>query len=182
MNKEQLEPLRFPNGRFTAPEKYTEEVLAKAAKTIKDFPQEIRALVKDIKEEALIWKYRPGGWNIRQVVHHCADSHMNAFIRFKLALTEDNPTIKPYKQGFWAELGDSKDYPLEPSLLIMDGLHPRFSALLESMKEEDYKKTFHHPDWDKSLPLEMNACLYAWHCKHHLGHIKNAIASNGSYS
>ena len=180
-SKEELEPLRFPNGRFTAPEEYTQEVLDDAIAVIASFPQQIRKAVDGLSEEQLNWKYRPDGWNVRQVVHHCADSHMNAFIRFKLALTEDNPTIKPYAQGEWAELSDSNNQPLEPSLQILDGVHARFSNLLSSMDATGYKKTFHHPDWGKSLPLEMNACLYAWHCKHHLGHINNAASSNGEY-
>ncbi len=181
MNKEQLEPLRFPEGRFIAPESYTQEVLSEATETIANFPSNIRALVKGLSNQELAWIYRPEGWNIRQVVHHCADSHMNAFIRFKLALTETNPTIKSYEQGLWAELGESDDFPLEPSLQIIDGLHARFAALLKSMDGSDYKKTFHHPERDKTLSLEMNACLYAWHCKHHLGHIKNAIENKGSF-
>jgi hypothetical protein len=118
--------------------------------------------------------YRPEGWNVRQVIHHCADSHMNALIRFKLALTEDQPTIKPYLQAKWALLSD---YRLDPgiSISLLYGIHQRWVTLMESMSESDWKRSLVHPEYQHEQRLEQTAMLYAWHCAHHLGHVRSVI-------
>lgn len=138
-----------------------------------DFPAQVQQAIAGLQEQELQWIYRPEGWNIRQVVHHCADSHANAYIRFKLALTEDRPTVKPYMEDRWALLPDSS-LPLAPSLQIIEGIHARWSFLMEKMQPQDWKKTFIHPEHGREMGLESVLALYAWHCRHHLGHIHQA--------
>ncbi len=139
--------------------------------TILHFAEKLNSLVGQMDDAALDSCYRPGGWTRRQVIHHCADSHINSFIRFKLALTEDNPTIKPYKEELWAELSDSKHLSITSSLLILEGVHYRWAYLLESMNESDYLKTFFHPESQKTMRLDTTLAMYDWHCKHHLAHL-----------
>lgn len=181
MTAEELIKLKFPIGKFQKPEMYTETLNQENIKVIRDFPKVLKKMVDGLKEEQLNWVYRPNGWSIKQVVHHCADSHMNAFIRFKLALTEDNPVIKPYDQAAWALLSDAKDFGIESSLNLLSGLHSRFAEMLSGLNTQNLDKTFTHPEWNKHLPLKMNLSLYAWHSKHHTAHIKNAIISKGKY-
>lgn len=123
-----------------------------------------------MNEEQLDTPYRDGGWTVRQVVHHVADSHMNAYVRFRLALTEQEPVIKPYDEAAWAELADAKDAPPEISLALIDALHNRWTRLLRSMSGADFLKQFRHPELG-AVPLEKNLALYAWHGKHHVAHI-----------
>jgi uncharacterized damage-inducible protein DinB len=166
---EASEDLRYPVGKFdkttVGPERRAEFI-----QTISDLPQKIRDAVKDLDERQLDTPYRPGGWTIRQTVHHVADSHINSYVRFKLALTEDGPpTIVPYYEDRWAELSDSK-LPIDISLAIIDGVHKRWSTLLNSMTDADFQKIFRHPetgDWTLAGAL----ALYAWHSKHHTAHI-----------
>ncbi|MEO8794912.1 MAG: YfiT family bacillithiol transferase, partial [Daejeonella sp.] len=115
--------------------------------------------------------YRPEGWTVRQVIHHLADSHMNAFIRFKLALTESNPTITPFDESLWADLPDGKKSPIDSSLKIIEGLHFRWTALLNSLSEDQFQRTYFHPDHGKKWTLENVLALYSWHSSHHLAHI-----------
>ena len=122
--------------------------------------------------------YRDGGWTIRQVVHHLADSHANSYVRFKLALTEQWPTIKPYDEAAWAELADSRKLPVEPSLQMIAGLHARWVALLESLSEEDFQRGFTHPERGR-MTLATNLALYAWHSRHHTAHISGLRARMG---
>ncbi len=167
-----MKDLRYPIGTFERPEHIDEQQLSEWIKIIADFPQEIRRATRSLTDEQLNTPYREGGWTIRQVVHHCADSHMNAFIRFKLALTEANPVIRPYKEALWAELPDSK-LPVEPSLRLLEGLHERWTTLLESLSEEDLEKTFIHPEQEQQISLAVAIGMYAWHSRHHLAHIKS---------
>ena len=141
--------------------------------TIADFPDQIRAAVDGLDDVALSWRYRPEGWTIRQVVHHCADSHLNAYTRFKLALTEDHPGIKPYEEALWAELSDSI-LPLVPSLQILEGLHKRWHHLLQQMSETDFERTFFHPEHGTVFSLSLALDNYDWHCRHHLAHVRQA--------
>lgn len=127
-----------------------------------------------LSETTLELTYRPSGWTIRQVVHHCADSHMNAFIRFKLALTEDSPTVKPYREEFWAELPDILNLPIEPSLQILEGLHQRWATLLRSFGSREWMAGYIHPEHGKHVGLDEATGEYAWHCRHHLAHIRVA--------
>ena len=133
-------------------------------------PANLRAAVEGLSPQQLDTPYRPGGWSVRQVVHHVPDSHMNAYVRFKLALTEDEPTIKPYEQQLWAELPDTKETPLEVSLNMLDALHDRWVRLLRSLTAKDWQRTFRHPELG-IVGLEKNLALYRWHGKHHVAHI-----------
>lgn len=165
-----LEQLKFPIGTFEKPELLTKELLASFISDIESFPQRLKNEVAHLNEEQLDTPYRPGGWSIRQVVHHCADSHMNSIIRFKLALTEEKPTIKPYLEDKWAELPDY-ELPLKPSLQLLEGLHFRWAVLLKSFNEADLERKFVHPEHGKEFQLDEIIGMYAWHCNHHLAHI-----------
>ncbi len=170
--------LRFPIGEFDMAFETTHQARLKRIQTIRELPAQLTAAVVGLTDKQLDTPYRPEGWTIRQTVHHVADSHINSVIRFKLALTEETPpTIKPYHQELWAELGDSK-LPTDVSLNLIAALHTRWVALLESMSEADYNKTFIHPhtgEWT----LEGTLALYAWHSLHHTAHITNLSESEG---
>jgi len=173
-----LEKLRFPVGHFEKPALFTKEIISEFIATIAAFPEKIKAEVSLLNEEQLNTPYRNEGWTIRQVVHHCADSHMNSIIRFKLALTEDSPIIKPYFENLWANLADSK-MAIEPSLLLLEGLHQRWTILLNSLTEEELTKTFIHPEHGMKFQLKEIIGLYAWHCNHHLAHITELKSRKG---
>jgi hypothetical protein len=138
--------------------------------TIAALPERVREAVQRLSPDQLDTPYRPGGWTVRQVVHHLADSHLNGYARVKLALTEDAPTIKPYDEGAWAMLADSR-LEIDPSLAILDGLHLRWAALYRAMSDHDFAKTFHHPERRDPLTLEQHLHIYAWHSRHHVAHI-----------
>lgn len=161
--------LRFPIGKFDADEEIKNSDRRKFVKTIENLPNEIYEAVDGLDDEQLDTKYRPDGWTVRQLVHHIADSHLNALCRFKLALTEDAPTIRPYLEDKWANLADSK-MPLDASLKIIEGVHARWTNLLNSLSDEDFERKLNHPesgDWTLQKMLEQ----YAWHSKHHTAHI-----------
>lgn len=166
--------LKYPIGKFELPIVITNVLLNDWIKTIKDFPTLLKQETDNLSEEDLSKTYRPGSWNIRQLVHHCADSHMNSFIRFKLTLTEEVPTIKPYTENLWAELPDSAAHPIDSSLQILEGLHKRWGQLLNSLSNDDLEKQFHHPESNEYISLKTNIGIYAWHCQHHLAHIRLA--------
>jgi len=161
--------LRYPVGKFDK-SSVDPKRRAEFIQIISDLPDNIEAAVNDLSDEQLDTPYRPDGWTVRQTVHHVADSHINSYVRFKLALTEDQPpTIVPYYEDRWAELGDS-NLPINVSLGIIDGIHQRWAALLNSMTDADFDKIFKHPetgDWT----LEAALALYAWHSRHHTAHI-----------
>lgn len=167
-----LETLKFPVGRFSAPKEITAQQLEEWVGIIEEFPSLLKMETDKLSDIQLDTPYRPEGWTVRQVVHHCADSHMNSFIRFKLALTEENPTIKPYHEDQWAELADTKNLPIDSSLKILEGLHHRWVVLIKSLSEADLQKTFYHPANQKTSTLATTIALYAWHSIHHLGHVK----------
>ena len=167
-----MEQLQYPVGKFTLPAEVSMEEIKKAMEQISVFPSRILEVVRQLTPEKLDTPYRPGGWTARQVVHHCADSHMNAFIRFKLALTEDAPVIKPYEEAAWAEQPDYKMGP-EISLILLGSVHKRWVTLMGSMDEADWDKTFIHPQYNRVQKLRQTVMLYAWHGEHHLGHILN---------
>ncbi len=168
------EVLRYPIGKFKKPKNITQEHIKEWIDVIKNFPKKLSNEVCNLTKLELEKQYRPNGWTIRQVVHHCADSHMNSLIRFKLALTEAQPTIKPYFENLWAALSDSKDYPIESSLKILEGLHDRWTNLIKNLNECDLEKGFLHPETNETISLKTNIGIYAWHCEHHLAHIINA--------
>ncbi len=176
-----IENLRFPIGKFNPPEDISPEDIKSWIDTIENFPFEVFRITNELTEEQLLWAYRPEGWSIRQLVHHCTDSHMNSFIRFKWALTEDTPTIKAYFEDKWAKLPDSRSGPVTSAQTMLDGLHERWVFLLRSLTNEDLKKTFIHPESGKEIPLDQNIALYAWHCKHHLAHMLLALEFEGKY-
>jgi len=166
--------LRYPIGKFQVPVSYTSEDMRGWINDIKTLPGKMRHAIIGLGYDQLNTPYRPGGWTLRQVVHHTADSHLNAMIRFKWAMTEDNPTIKAYQEADWALLPDYK-LPVEASLKILDGLHQRMVAMFEGFSEDDWNRTFIHPETGATISLKRNLALYAWHGNHHLAHITNAV-------
>src|SRR5260370_15813740 len=162
--------LRYPVGKFKFPETVSAEDRQKFIEQIAETPARLRAAVSGLTGKQLDSPYRPGGWTVRQVVHHVPDSHMHSYTRFRLALTEDQPTIKSYQEDRWAELLDARTGPVEVSLALLGALHERWVVLLRSLTEADWKRTFRHPELG-SIRLEQNAALYAWHGRHHVAHI-----------
>lgn len=167
-----IEELKYPIGKFDRPVEIRKDLINNWISDIAVFPQKLRISASGLTDDQLDTQYRPQGWTIRQVVHHCADSHMNSFIRFKLALTEDNPTIKPYYEDRWAELPDCKNYEIESSLQLLEGLHKRWSKLLRNISDKDFERTFIHPENNKQTSIAENIGIYAWHCNHHMAHIE----------
>jgi uncharacterized damage-inducible protein DinB len=161
-----LDELRYPVGRFNPAASGSR---AQQIDTIRQLPATLRSAVSGLNDAQLDTPYRDGGWTVRQLVHHIADSHANAYIRFKLALTEDSPTIKPYDEAAWANLPDSR-LPIEPSLAFTEAIHTRLVALLESLTDADYQKTFRHPERG-TVTLANNLAMYDWHSRHHTAHI-----------
>lgn len=166
-----MENLQYPIGKFSAPGGYSADLVKSFIEIIESFPQKLKAATENLTKQQLDTPYRPGGWTVRQVVHHCADSHMNSIIRLKLALTEEQPAVRAYAEAKWAELADSATLPIESSLQILEGVHTRWIALLKAMDENDYLKTFIHPVSGKAITLFVNTAIYAWHCEHHLAHV-----------
>ncbi len=163
--------LRYPIGEYQKPEVITDKILNDYISVIENFPSRLRTETDHLSDVQLDTEYRPEGWTIRQVVNHCADSHMNSLIRFKLALTEDEPTIRQYFEDRWAELADSKSISIEPALKMLEGIHQRWTVLLRSLLKEQFSKIFIHPEHGKKFRLDENTGIYAWHCDHHLSHI-----------
>ena len=171
------EDLRFPLGKFDKSIEITPELRKEFIQTIAQLPTNLEKAVSGLNDEQLETPYRPEGWTIRQTVHHVADSHLNAYTRFKLALTEDMPTIRPYAENRWAELADSK-MPIDVSLKIVEGIHARWTNLLESMSDADFQKQLNHPE-SGAWTLEKMLALYEWHSRHHTAHITKLRERNG---
>jgi hypothetical protein len=172
-----LEKLRYPIGHFAAAAASTQPARASHIDTLRQLPDRLRAAVHGLGDRQLDTPYRDGGWTVRQVIHHVADSHMNSYVRFKLALTEDWPTIKPYDECAWADLPDSRQ-PIELSLVLIASLHERWVALLEAMSEADYRRGFNHPERGRQ-DLGTTLALYDWHSRHHTAHITILRARQG---
>ncbi len=162
--------LRYPIGEFSYPGEETADERRRAIDEIEATPVRLRAAVQGLSPQQLDTPYRPGGWTVRQVVHHVPDSHLNAYTRFKLALTEDEPTIKPYDEARWAELADVRTAPLGVSFRLLEALHQRWVLLLRSLRPEDYRRTLRHPERGV-MSLDQTLCYYAWHGRHHVAHI-----------
>lgn len=169
-----IEKLKYPIGKYN-PGEINIEMINGWIEELRTFPARLTEVIKEIDPEGLNYTYRPEGWNIRQLVHHLADSHMNSIIRFKWTLTEDNPTIKPYLENEWAKLHDVKEVPIEASLSILSGVHARLTSLLTDMGTLEFSRTFIHPEHGKTMDLAHLAGMYAWHGNHHLEHIKLAL-------
>ncbi|MCB0730350.1 MAG: putative metal-dependent hydrolase [Ignavibacteriae bacterium] len=166
-----IEKLKYPIGKFQKPVEFTDEKISEFINVLETLPRNIKLQVTNLTEDQLDTQYRPNGWTIRQVVNHIADSHMNSLIRFKLALTEKNPTIKPYFEDRWAELIDSKNIPINSAVKMIEGIHERWVVLLKSFTQNDWERTFYHPESKREISLKENLAIYAWHSLHHLAHI-----------
>ena len=166
-----LEKLKYPIGKFESPKTYDETTISNFIKVLEDFPGNLRHEVEGLSDQQLDTPYRDGGWTIRQVVNHVADSHMNGLARQKLALTEDTPKINAYKQDLWAELADCKSFPIQPALQVIEGIHKRWCFLLRSIQRSQWAKAYFHPEKNKEVTLLESLASYAWHSRHHLAHI-----------
>ena len=173
-----MSDLRFPIGKFSYDGVLTENQKQAFLNEVAQTPVNLRAAVQGLSNPQLDTPYRPEGWTVRQVVHHVPDSHLNAYVRFKLALTEDEPTIKPYAEDRWANLADNKSTPIEVSLTMLDSLHDRWVRLLREMTPEEWKRKFRHPERGV-MTLEETLALYAWHGRHHVAHVTHLRQREG---
>jgi uncharacterized damage-inducible protein DinB len=176
---ELLDQLRFPIGRYMKPENITKAIFDESLAVLGGFPGKLAEAVKGLSNEQLETTYRDGGWTLKQVVHHLADSHLNSYIRCRLALTEVNPTIKPYDESVWAALWDARNADISLSITLLMALHARWILLLGRCTESDLLKTFYHPEQDRQFSVREIVYLYAWHCRHHLAHITGCRQRNG---
>jgi uncharacterized damage-inducible protein DinB len=167
-----VEKLRYPIGRFRSRAGLSRAEIEELIDDLASLPGDLREVVDSLSREHLDTPYRPQGWTVRQVVHHLPDSHLNSYIRFKLALTEEDPTIKGYDEAAWAELPDGRGEDVEGSLVLLEAIHRRWAHLLRSLELEDYARTFRHPETGV-VTLERNLQLYVWHGRHHLGHVRS---------
>lgn len=170
--------LRYPVGRYDLGREVGASERGRLVGEIEAAPQQLREAVRGLSDEQLDTPYRPEGWTVRQVVHHVADSHLNSYVRFRLALTEDEPTIRPYEEARWAELRDARSAPVELSLTLLDALHERWTLLLRSLSEAEFARAFRHPELGL-VPLDRAVGLYAWHGRHHIAHITALIERMG---
>lgn len=170
--------VRYPIGKFKPVEKLSYPERERLIGEIQEAPARLRSAVRGLSDAQLDTPYREGGWTVRQVVHHLADSHMNAFVRFKLAVTESQPVIKTYNQALWAETPDAKTAPIEPSLTLVDSLHQRWVVLLNSLDAPAFERTVQHPERGL-MTLDQSLAIYAWHGRHHVGHITSLAARLG---
>ena len=167
---------RYPIGRFHMPDSVPAAERARLIEIIESAPAMLRDVINGVKPDELDTPYREGGWTIRQVVHHVPDSHLNAYMRFKLALTENEPVIKPYNEAACAILRDTFDTPVEVSLALLDSLHQRWVVLMRGLSDAEWKRRFVHPEFGEKPMLEQTLALYAWHSRHHVAHVKQALA------
>lgn len=173
-----MSDLRYPVGPFERRDTLTADERRAMIDTIAAAPARMREAVAGLDDAQLDTPYRDGGWTVRQVVHHVPDSHLNAYTRLKLALTEDDPLIRPYDEALWANLADSRDTPVEVSLTLLESLHARWVTLLRSMQESDFRRTLRHPDHSGILTLDWLVAMYAWHSRHHVAHITSLRERN----
>ena len=172
MSEDPLFHYKYPTGLYTPPENILPSHIDGWIKQIESLPERLAGLVNNITEDQLNTPYRPEGWTVRQVIHHIPDSHVNSYIRFKWALTEDEPTIKAYHEDRWAELYDTKDQPIQISIDFLKVVHAKLVHLLKGLSEEQLKRAFIHPENGKRMSLDWTIGMYAWHGEHHLAHIK----------
>jgi uncharacterized damage-inducible protein DinB len=165
-----MNDLRYPIGKFDMDERVDSGARPSLIQQLAEASDSLRAAIANLSPDQLDTPYRPGGWTARQIVHHLADAQMNWYVRTKLALTEDSPTIKPYDEALWAELFDARTGPIETSLMLLDGLDRRWAALYRSLSEEQWKRSMNHPERG-TIMLDVSLALHAWHCRHHIAHI-----------
>lgn len=170
-----LEKLKYPIGKPVIPSEINTQQINDWIAIIEKFPKKLESLVNCLDEKQLDTRYRENGWTVRQVIHHCADSHQNSYIRFKWTLTEDKPIIKAYFEDRWGELFDSKLAPILLSLNVLNAVHAKWAYLLKGLGNEDLSKEFIHPESKEAISLAKNIGLYAWHCNHHFAHIHNLL-------
>ncbi len=170
---------RYPIGKFSPSETFTPESRAAAMARLQALPGELRAAVAGLDDAQLDTPYRDGGWTLRQVVHHVPDSHLNAYCRHKLAITEDEPAIRPYDEKRWAELAEARTAPPEISLRLLEALHPRWTLFLRSLEATDFARAFHHPEGNRRMSLDWSVEMYAWHGRHHTAQIAALRAARG---
>lgn len=169
----------YPIGRYKAPETFTLELINTSLSVIRAMPSWLDVCIENLDEGQLNTSYRPGGWTINQVIHHLADSHMNAYIRLKLALTEDNPVVKPYNEKLWAELPDNNTVPVNVSITLLHALHRRWSDTLTSMTDNDWQKSYFHPESKEHVAMWQMTAHYAWHSRHHMEQIRGLRERKG---
>lgn len=174
-----MEQLRYPIGKFQAPTTISKEHLREWITVLEHLPQRLQDLVAPLSEAQLETPYRPEGWTVRQLVHHISDSHHNSYMRFKWALTEDKPVIKPYDEKAWAELFDTRTAPIQMSLDHLKAVHAKLVYLLKGLSQSELQRKFVHPDGNVETTLEENIGRYAWHSNHHYAHIANLIKREG---
>jgi hypothetical protein len=167
-----LDNLKYPIGKFQRPESFSTQLLNDWMNILEAAPLWLDICIENLDEHQLQVPYRDGGWNIQQVIHHVADSHINAYVRLKLTLTEDNPQIKPYREALWAELPDTELVPINISLTLLHALHRRWTALLRQLQPGQWERTYHHPEQGRDVPLWEMTAMYAWHSRHHMEHIR----------
>ena len=181
MTEQDLYKLKFPIGEFEKPKVISQQNIKDWITSIETLPASIIAITQNLNAKELNYKYRPDGWTIKQVVHHCADSHINSIIRFKLALTEESPTIRPYFEDRFAKLIDYLE-PIDTSISILNGVHKKLGVLLKNFNQDDLKREFVHPEHGKRFSIEETIGVYAWHSNHHLAHIKQALQFEGKFN
>lgn len=176
---DQLDLLRYPIGQFEAPEVYTDEQLEEWIKVLEEFPAKLEKLVSALDDDQLNTPYRPGGWTVRQTIHHLADSHHHSYTRFKWTLTENKPRIKAYFEQEWAELEDAKFLPIQISLDYLKAIHAKLVATIKSLTDEQLSRSYIHPEGDVEINLKKQTGIYAWHSQHHFAHIANLLGREG---
>jgi len=179
MTDQELEYLRYPIGKFKKPETISDDQIKEWISVLEHLPGKLRDLVSPLNDTQLDTSYRPGGWTVRQVVHHVSDSHHHSYIRFKWALTEDRPVIKPYDEQEWANLFDTKTAPIQMSLDHLKAVHYKLVYLLKGLTKDQLNRSFIHPDGNDEVFLKQNIGIYAWHGSHHYAHIDHLLKRNG---
>lgn len=176
-----LDKLKYPIGEFDPTKVISSAEIENCIVQIEEFPSRILNTTNTLSIEQLNWVYRPNGWTIKQVIHHCADSHMNAYLRTKLALTQVLPTINPYNEAVWANFIDANTDSISDSISILKGVHARWTLLFSNLNKSDLLKEYYHPENNKNYTLKEVIAMYSWHCNHHLAHIEHAISCKGIF-